>query len=268
MGTVMMVDRGPTREAVQEVAGRVAELVRPLADTGMRLPADEWTVGEAAAHLAVVGPMFSQWAAGAYEPYGDGTSEGLAHANAGKLSEFSERSGALLAELIVDSTGAFLAATEGRSGSAPVRTPLVEMDVDTLLSYMLTHLLGHGCSIARALRKPLPLRREQVLLCLPFFATIMPAVLQTEKTRDLTASFLVHFRGGPRVAIAFDKGALSIGTAAPKRVDCHIHADPVAFFLVAMGLNSQWGPIATGKLMTWGTKPWLALQFTGLFKAP
>ena len=40
------------------------------------------------------------------------------------------------------------------------------------------------------------------------------------------------------------------------------------FFLVAMGLNSQWGPIATGKLMTWGTKPWLALQFTGLFKAP
>ena len=78
METVMMVDRGQTREAVQEVAGRVAELVRPLADTGMRLPADEWTVGEAAAHLAVVGPMFSQWAAGAYEPYGDGTSEGLA----------------------------------------------------------------------------------------------------------------------------------------------------------------------------------------------
>ena len=120
----------------------------------------------------------------------------------------------------------------------------------------------------RALRKPSPLRRDLALLCLPFFATIMPAVLQIEKTRDLTASFLVHFRGGPKVAVVFDKGVLSIGTAPPKRVDCHIHADPVAFFLVALGLKTQWGPIATGKLMTWGTKPWLALQFTGYFRAP
>jgi hypothetical protein len=268
MDTLMMVDRGQTREAIQEAAGRVADLVRPLADTGVLLLADRWTVGEAAAHLASVGPLFCEWAAGEYRLYGDGTPDGLAHANAGKLSEFSERSGPRLAELIVDSTRAFLAATEGRPGSARVRTPLVEMDVDTLQSYMLTHLLGHGWSIARALRKPLPLRRDLVLLCLPFFATVMPAVLESEKTRELSASFMVHFRGGPKVAVVFEKGNLSVGTTAPGRVDCHIHADPAAFFLVAMGLRTQWGPIVTGKLMTWGTKPWLALQFTGLFRAP
>jgi len=51
-------------------------------------------------------------------------------------------------------------------------------------------------------------------------------------------------------------------------VDCHIFAEPVALFLVAMGLKKQWGPIATGKLMTWGTKPWLALQFVGFFATP
>src|SRR5438270_8307276 len=117
MDALMMVDRGQTREAVQEVAGRVAELVRPLADTGVPLPADRWTVGEAAAHLATVGALFCEWTSGDCQPYGDGTKDGLAHANAGKLSEFSERSGPRLAELIVDSTRSFLAATEGRPGS-------------------------------------------------------------------------------------------------------------------------------------------------------
>ena len=66
----------------------------------------------------------------------------------------------------------------------------------------------------------------------------------------------------------FDKGALSIDTEPPRRVDCHISAEPVALFLVALGLKKQWGPIATGKLMTWGTKPWLALQFVGFFATP
>jgi hypothetical protein len=35
-----------------------------------------------------------------------------------------------------------------------------------------------------------------------------------------------------------------------------------------MGMKKQWGPIATGKLTTWGTKPWLALQFIGFFALP
>ena len=71
-----------------------------------------------------------------------------------------------------------------------------------------------------------------------------------------------------QVAVTFDKGLLRLDTKPPRRVDCHIVADPVALFLVAMGLKKQWGPIATGKLMTWGTKPWLALQFVGFFATP
>ena len=89
-----------------------------------------------------------------------------------------------------------------------------------------------------------------------------------EKTKNLTASFLLHLRGGPKVAVIFDKGVLRLDAKPPRRVDCHIFAEPVALFLVAMGLKKQWGPIATGKLMTWGTKPWLALQFVGFFATP
>ena len=103
---------------------------------------------------------------------------------------------------------------------------------------------------------------------MPFLAVAMQSFVRRDKTKDLTASFLLHVRGGPKVAVIFDKGALSIDTEPPRRVDCHISAEPVALFLVALGLKKQWGPIATGKLMTWGTKPWLALQFVGFFATP
>jgi hypothetical protein len=68
--------------------------------------------------------------------------------------------------------------------------------------------------------------------------------------------------------VTFDKGRITVDTKPPRRVDCHISADPVALFLVGLGLKKQWGPIATGKLTTWGTRPWLALQFVSFFEVP
>lgn len=265
---VLAVDRVQTRDAVIDVAQRLADMLRPLPSTGARIRGASWTVGDAAAHLATTGQLFAQWAGGVEEPYAGPSTQELAAANAHTLEEFTERSGAGLADLILDATRTFLERTAARSPSRTVRTPLAELDGDTLLSYQLTHLLGHGCSIAKALGKPMPLTREMVPLTLPFLTSIMPAVLKKDKVKGLNAAFLIHFRHGPQLAVTFDNGAMSVNQTPPRRVDCHISADPVAFFQVALGNISQWGPIATGKLMTWGTKPWLALRFVGYFDAP
>lgn len=61
---------------------------------------------------------------------------------------------------------------------------------------------------------------------------------------------------------------MTTGSVPSRRVDCHISADPVAFFLLGSGLASQWPLIARGKLMTWGRKPWLALKLASLFVSP
>ena len=265
---VLAVNRAETRAAVAEVAGTLADMIRPLADTSIRIPGAEWTVGEAANHVASAARLFVDLANGVQRAHGDETKEGLAAANAEWLARDPERSGARLADVIVENTRVFLDSVESRPPGQQVRTPSGPMDLDTFMSYLLTHTAMHAFPIARALHKPRPVRKEHVALMLPFLAIGMKTFVFKEKTKDLTASFLLHLRGGPQLAVTFDKGALTVGTTPARRVDCHISADPISLFLVGVGLKSQWGPIATGKLMTWGTKPWLALQFVGFFATP
>ena len=265
---VLMVDRVGAREALLDVTEKLADMIRPLPDTAIPVPSSDWTVGEVANHVAMAGQLYVDLASGIPRVHGDVTKEGLAAANAEWLVRDPERRADLLADAIMSSTRTFLDSVDARPASQPVMTPAGKMEMDILVPYALTHTMMHACAVARALGKKPPVRKEHVNLMMPFLAVGMENFVLKDKTKDLTASFLLHLRGGPQVAVTFDKGVLSLATKPARRVDCHISAEPVALFLVAMGLKKQWGPIATGKLMTWGTKPWLALQFVGLFAAP
>jgi uncharacterized protein (TIGR03083 family) len=264
----LVVDRAGAREALLDVTEKLADMIRPLADTTIPVPGSDWTVGETANHVAMAGQLYVDLAGGAPRVHGDGTREGLAAANAEALATDPERRADVLADAVVTRTRTFLDTVDARPPGQSVLTPAGKMDMDTLVPYALTHTLMHACGLARALGEKPPIRRDHVGLMLPFLAVAMENYVRKDKTKDLTASFLLRLRGGPKVAVTFDKGALSIGTQPPRRVDCHISADPVALFLVATGMRKQWGPIATGKLTTWGTKPWLALQFVGFFATP
>jgi uncharacterized protein (TIGR03083 family) len=261
------VDRGKTRAAIQEVAAQFAELIRG-SDPNTPIPGAEWTVGEAASHVAFANRAFVEIAGGGIVVHGDGTRQGLAAANARKLAELPERDCARLSDAIVEWADAFVAATTSRSPAQRVVTPMGEMDLDAASSYVLMHMLQHAHPIARAIRRPSPLRREHVALILPFITLVMPKVLRPDKVKDLTANFVLHLRGGPSFSVSFDKGVATVAATPPGRVDCHISADPVTLLLVAARLKSQWAGIATGKLVTWGTKPWLALRFVGFFDVP
>lgn len=50
--------------------------------------------------------------------------------------------------------------------------------------------------------------------------------------------------------------------------DCTILIEPVTFLLMALGRRGQWGPLAQGRILVGGRKPWLAPRFPALFKAP
>jgi len=265
---VLVVDRAGAREALLDVTQELADMIRPLADTAIPIPGSDWTVGETANHVAMATQLFVDLAGGSTRVHGDATKEGLAAANAEALAKDPERRADVLADAIVNSTRMFLDSVDARPPGQLVLSPAGKMDMDTLVTYALTHTLTHACAVARALRRKVPVRKEHMGLIMPFIAVAMESFVRKDKTKDLTASFLLRLRGGPKVAVTFDKGAISIDTKPPRRVDCHISAEPVALFLVALAMKKQWGPIATGKLTTWGTKPWLALQFVGFFATP
>ena len=56
--------------------------------------------------------------------------------------------------------------------------------------------------------------------------------------------------------------------SASQPVDCWISADPTAFLLVGYGRIGLWGPIARGRLVAGGRKPWLALRYKRLLRNP
>jgi uncharacterized protein (TIGR03083 family) len=253
---------------IEQVAEEIGGLLRSGADTDARIPGARWSVGEAAAHLVQANELMADLAAGRERPYGDGTPEGLAAANAAWLAEFAERDADVLADGIVRGAGAFTAASAGRAEGEPVLTPMGPMDLGTLGSYLLTHMLGHGYDIARALRRPHMVDAERVALALPFLMTAMPRVVDSRAAAGHNACYSLRVRGGGGFAVTFTDGTAAVGAEPPRRPDCTIMTEPVTFLLIALGRCGATEALVRGKVVSWGRKPWLAPRFPGLFTAP
>ncbi|MFC9231734.1 maleylpyruvate isomerase family mycothiol-dependent enzyme [Streptomyces decoyicus] len=254
--------------AIRETAEEIAALLRGCADTGLPVPGSEWNVGEAAAHLAQANELMADIAAGHARSYGDGTPQSLAAANEQALAAFGERGAEPLAAMIVAQAEAYLKAMEESATDGTVATPLGPMDPDVLGSYLLTHMLGHGYDLARALRRPHMIDRARVELTLPFLITAMPRVTDTARTAGLSARYAIRLWGGARFGVTVTNGAVSVDPQPPARPDCTILTEPVTFLLMALGRRNQWGALARGRILVRGRKPWLAPRFPALFKAP
>ncbi|MEU8922004.1 maleylpyruvate isomerase family mycothiol-dependent enzyme [Kitasatospora sp. NPDC048545] len=246
------------------------EAVTLLADSrgDTPIPGAEWTVAEAAAHLAMANELMAALAAGEERPYGDGTAGSLAAANEAALAARSERDPAALAEEIARQAHRFTSAAAPRTGTDPVRTPLGPMDLDTLAAYLLTHMLGHLYDIALALHRPHPIDRQRVALTLPFLRTAMPRVTNPHTTAGHNACYRLRVRGLDTFTVTFTDGTATVTQDPPRRPDCTILTGPVAFLLIALGRYTAIDALTRGKVLAWGRRPWLAPTFPTLFTAP
>jgi len=256
----------PLEDAITVTADRIAVLLGAGVDPQTPLPGAGWTVGDAAAHLALAGKLMADIGAGEDRPYGDGTPGGLAAANRVSLAAFPERDPVVLGKVIADQARAFVAAAAGRSPQEPVLTPMGPMDVATLGSYLLAHLLGHGYDIAVALRRPHMVERDVVAFTLPFIRLAMPRVVNADAAGH-QACYAIR-TGRDRFAVTFADGVPTVTDIPPRRPDCTIAIDPVAFLLLALGRWSAPAVMARAKVVVWGRRPWLGPRFPGLFTAP
>ncbi|GGN63605.1 hypothetical protein GCM10011579_032170 [Streptomyces albiflavescens] len=254
--------------AIGDTAREIAALLRQDADMERAVPGSQWSVGQAAAHLALANELMADIAAGGARPYGDGTPHSLAAANEQSLAKFGERRAEPLAAMIVTQADACLTALKERRAPEPVVTPLGPMDLDVLGSYLLTHMLGHGYDLARALGRPHMIDRARVGLTLPFMCTVMPRVTDTARTAPLSASYAIRLWGGGHFGVAVAGGAVTVSPQPPARPDCTILIEPVTFLLMALGRRGQASALARGRILVRGRKPWLAPRFPALFTAP
>ncbi len=257
----------PALAAVEAASGEIAALLRG-ADGRRRIPGARWTVAESAAHLALANELMAGVAAGRELPYGDGTPGSLAAANDASLEVFTERDPAVLAAAITAHARDFTAAARRRSPGRELLTPMGPMTVEVFASYMLTHVLGHGYDMARALRRPHGLNRERVALTVPFLVRAMDRVVNPVTSAGHSACYELRVPGAGRWAVTFDAGTVHVTPTTPRRPDCVILTTPTTFFLLALGRRTPTTALTHASVLAWGPRPWLAPRFPLLFQAP
>ncbi|MGH3570435.1 MAG: maleylpyruvate isomerase N-terminal domain-containing protein [Pseudonocardiaceae bacterium] len=187
-----------------------------------------------------------------------------------------ERDLTVLADRIEERAQKYLGDSAGHSPDEP-RPWLIEgttVPLSTLTCHLLNETVMHGYDIAHAAGRKWRIEPAHAAMVVrQFFAPVIRTCdprtfVNAEKAAGLQATYELHLRGGDRIHYMFNDGSLTVEEPSTRRVDCHISADPAAFFMVFWQRQSQWNAIAKGQLIAWGRKPWLGLKFRSLIRNP
>ena len=146
-------------QSIHEVTSRLAEMGR---DGDLSTPVGDWTAHEHLAHVSLAQAYFARWVSGDLVDY---------PGNEAVRTSLPQRSGADLAEELLENTEEFLAAwyanlSEARPHPGFGMLPLIGREWGP---YSLCHLLLHACLMADVFGHPPVLRPAYVPLTLPFW---------------------------------------------------------------------------------------------------
>jgi hypothetical protein len=267
------VDWAEAEVAVQEVAARVAELLRTV-----RRPSAPalgvWDLTDVAAHLSHALDAITAMAEG-----GGGLLEDLSALSSltERLVEGeSERDLCALADRIQASAARLvsLVQTGDQSLSITWLVQGIELPLPLLTCHALNELIVHGRDIALAEGVPWPIPRSQARLVVcgflfPVLGKLGGAMVDQQAAAGMRVTYDVRVRGGCRVTVRLHEGDMALTQGGPGGpADCHLWVDPTAFLLVAWGRVSQWRAIAAGQLLGWGRRPWLGPTFRKVLENP
>ena len=256
------------RDGLVVMAERYAELVENVPDTSTAIPGSEWTVRDAAVHLAGANHRLVALASGEASTVPT-VEKHVLDARARKLiAENPETDGKKLAEQIREGLERVMAATALLPGDQPISYHAgLRLNLAELVSLYLGEYLLHGYDIAVAVRAPWPIDPGDAALAVCGFRTCYSAIFCPATAAGLDATYRLDTTGTDPFVVR-----ISIATytepATTGAVDCVISADPVTALLVMSGRLSQWAAIALGRLSFSGDRPEIGPRFNELFVFP
>lgn len=282
------VDWSAARQALRHEVSRVTSLLREVRDP--HAPAvGEWNLSEVAMHLsqawAVVLGLSRGDLAEARQVVPSLASQGgefliddlweLSSVTTAGVGSDPERDLAVLADRIEARAAEYLAYCEDRSADED-RSWLVEgvtVGLPVLTGHLLSETIAHGYDIATADGRSWSIDLAHAAMVLdgfiiPIVAAIEPHTMVQERAATVQVCYDLRIRGGGRHFLVFDSGTLTVERPSARPVDCHLSVDPVAFLLLSWNRIGQWGPIARGKLMAWGRRPWWGLRLRSMIRTP
>lgn len=289
VASVTQADWQQGQDALRDEVRRVTTLLRSIEDPEPHA-VGHWNLGEVAMHLSqawiVVLGLARRDLSRAHEVLpglagvaGDSLikdMEDLGETTILGVESDPERNLSVLADRIEARAQEYLSECVGADPNAPCPWLVHGTTVRqaTLTYHLLNETIMHGGDIAHAAGRPWRIEPAQAAMVLGRF--IVPVVqaldprtmVNAEQVAGLRATYDLRIRGGDRFHFIFQDGALHIDDPRPRRVDCHISADPVALLMVLWNRQSPWSVIAGGKLLAWGRKPWWGPRLKTLIRNP
>lgn len=238
------------------LAKKMAAIVQN-SDTTIKIPNSEWTFGDMTAHVIISQQIIISVLTGKKNQHSAASKdfieeashnlsrEYIAGLNKKFLSNFSQRDGTILAELLLKEIESFVKEIENFSDEHMVTTHFGRFNLIMLLRYCLTHYLIHCSTIAKTLKKQLPATRKNTRLILPFIKIAMVKLYNKEEAKNFAGNFVFNIKGVDTFSLICTHQEIVIRDTVPSTIDCSITMDPLTFFLVSNGYMSH------GKLWCW-----------------
>ena len=273
---------GEARAALETTAFRTADLLSSLPSAIVPIPGSEWTVRDAAVHLAHYSALYAEIANGMRSPIEGPTDpkgrslhdgmryrDALALNSARRLADVPETDPERLASLVRDGARRLVDTTIGRSDEQPVSFHCgLPFTLAGVLCAALAEQIIHGHDIAGAVGRPSTIDPVHAALAVGGTAPLLALCVNPESAADLNVSYQIEVRDAGRSVVRFVDGACSLEAADSATVDCIISAHPVAQLLVGAGRLRQSSAIALGLIAAGGPRPELAVRFPDLFISP
>ena len=256
--------------ALQRAFERFAHLASNVQDPNGPVRGSTWTQGDLVAHVTGGLETYAGYLNGdeaAVVDVSDIAGGTLTTSNADRLAEEPERTITVLLDRGAQALATVVEAAAGRSLDEVVAWHGRREPLRCLLATSLCEQLLHGRDLAGSIQVPWSISKREAVLVIDNIAPLLPILVNPHTTRTLVAMMRIVIRDGPTINLAFDNGTLTVG-GDPNRFDATVHADPLAFLLVAYGRTSQWAQIPRGRLVAWGRRPWLALRLTSYLVRP
>lgn len=251
----------PGETEMRGMARRFATLLRSAGDGTTRVPGMRWTVGEIAAHVAQTAIHAREVVEGGRSAY-----EGVgfnADVDERLVAAQPERDPARLADMVETEYDALAEALVARRDDEDLGV-ISTLTPASLRGVLALDFMLHGTQIATALGRRFDFPVEQMRSSAVLF---LPVLASADAARGLTATFSLRFRGATPLLYGWENGRLWVEDGKVRPVDCHISADPRAFLLQGIGLYPIWKLALTGKMVSYGRKPWLSLKLPKLLPA-
>jgi hypothetical protein len=126
----------------------------------------------------------------------------------------------------------------------------------------------HGWDVAHALGRPWPIEPADACIVASSLLEVLPAFVDPAAATGFTATYGLHLRHGPDVALDFVDGSLTVHDGRPSKADCRISAEPVAYLLNGYGRVPAAKVALTGRIAVYGRKPWLGFKLASLLRSP